>query len=105
MADMSSNVDAICKDIEHEFAYCTKWTSKVDQYYRYGKLSDCSSFEGLHKDCFDWIKNIDKDSLKRIIDYDAKASEDRKRQAAANDIWTYRQAPPYDWNSKVRFPI
>jgi hypothetical protein len=92
-------VDTICEDIEYELKYCKN--SKIDQYYRYGRLIDCENIKLLNVDCFEWKKTAKNDSFKRLSDYDKNLIENRRKLSTNNDVWTYRQRPPYDWNSKL----
>ena len=96
-----SFIQVSCKTYDNEYKTCSKFMSKFYERYASGSAPDCNIFKNLQNDCELWNKELNEKSLRNIINYEKSLQEKRKKLSADNDVWSYRDTPPYDWNSKL----
>jgi hypothetical protein len=92
--------DAYIKDYRH----CNKLTSRLEQYYVYGKRLDCKPLKELMLACLRYKQNVTLDDYKILIMNEQKKKEEFKRINEINkqnDIWSYRDVAPSDWNAPL----
>jgi hypothetical protein len=96
----SQFIDISCKTYSYEYKSCQSFKSKLYQRYE-GSNVDCNIFKDLINHCELWNKELNQNSLQSIVDYEKNLIIKRKHLSLNNDIWTYRDRPPYDWNSTL----
>jgi hypothetical protein len=94
-------IDISCKHYEYEYNSCSKLKSRLYQFYENGSKFDCNILKNLLKDCESWKKDMKQESLQNIVNYEKKIMIERKKSVSDNNVWTYREKPPSDWNAKL----
>lgn len=93
-----------CDTYIKDYRNCTKLSSRLEQYYVYGKKLDCQPLKELMVACVRYKQNVTIDDYKLLLDNEQKRMEELKRIKESNrqnNIWSYRDLPPSDWNDPL----
>lgn len=107
-----------CHWYKDEFKECNSFHGKLHQYFIFGKTLDCQQWKTDYNNCLALRKNpADMEALvsrlhlltsnnndcfqSQVIESEEKRIATRLAASARNDVWTYRESPPSNWNDPL----
>ena len=88
-----------CAHYEYEFKQCSNSLKKLAYEHLTGEklATDCRVYSKLYDSCLKKSVNENIDLQK----YEANLFESRLRSVQENNVWTYRNSPPPNWNTEL----
>ncbi|XP_071532093.1 synaptic plasticity regulator PANTS isoform X2 [Panulirus ornatus] len=90
-----------CERYKEEYNDCTTIKAKFHQYFIHGETQDCSQWKADYKQCLNYRKHNDLESLSSVIESERVRRQERLKGHHANTIWEKRDSPPDDWNKPL----
>ena len=90
-----------CEWYLDEARECRRIRARIHQYFIFGEKQDCTQWLTDYYTCADFHKTRDLKDLPALIHSEEERFKARALASARNNVWTYRTAPPDDWNKPL----
>lgn len=90
-----------CEDYKAELKECRRWRSRFHQYFIFGKMLDCSSWQTDYRNCVNFRQTRDAQTLEKIIASERCRIKERLVPHYVNPVWEDRTEPPADWSAPL----
>lgn len=90
-----------CERYREMYKDCSSIRSRIQQYYVFGDLTDCSQHTNNYDNCNKYRKTKNPDLLQPIIAWEENFIYKRLGAAQANPVWETRESPPSDFDGPL----
>lgn len=90
-----------CERYKEMYKDCSSIRARLQQYYVFGDLTDCSQHTNNYDNCKNYRKTKNAELLKPVIRWEDNLIQKRLGAALANPAWVMRDSPPEDFNSSL----